>query len=92
MDKNKMALYLDALLDFGKETLRLIVTALVSYLLTDGVINTIVGWLFGTRLSPEMVVIMTGAFTTVIKSLDRALHNVGVTVGDESLTKSILRF
>lgn len=91
MDKNKIALYLKALLDYSKETFRLIASALISYLLTEGVINTLVLYFSGTRLTPEMTVIITGAVTTVIKSLDRSLHNVGVTVGDENLTKSILR-
>jgi len=60
-------------LDFIKEFGRLILSFIVSYLLTVGVLDNFLLAL-GVSLDPTMQVWITGILTFLLKSIDRWLH------------------
>lgn len=57
-----------------KEPLRYIELAVVSFLLTEGIISTLISLIIGNRLSPELVLIITGFLTSVLRGYDKFLH------------------
>lgn len=56
------------------EGARVIVLALVSYLLTEGVVAVIIEYVFGVRLDATVKTVIVGLITTVLKSIDKYLH------------------
>ena len=79
------------------EGLRTIALAIVSYLLTIGVINTLLAAIVGTKLDPSTQLIIVGLITSGLKAIDKWLHEIGVqqenlTGEDSSLTKGLTRF
>lgn len=56
---------------------RVIVLALVSYLLTEGVLTLIVELIFGVRVDATGKAVITGLLTTVLRSIDKYLHELG---------------
>lgn len=77
---------IDNLIGWAKELGRVVVLGVVSYLLTAGVLASLVSILFGTHLDASVIVIVTGLLTSVLKGLDRQLHDSGVA------EKGIVRF
>lgn len=63
-----------ALLEALKSFVRLGLIAIVSYLLTEGVVNTLLVAILGASLSPEMRVVLSGVVISALKSLDTWLH------------------
>jgi len=57
-----------------KEPLRYIELAVVSFLLTEGILNTLISLFFGSRLSVEFVLLITGLLTSVLRGYDKFLH------------------
>lgn len=57
-----------------KESLRVVFLAVVSYLLTDGVINYLVVHFAGESLSLELIVLITGLLTSVLRGIEKQLH------------------
>jgi hypothetical protein len=57
-----------------KEPLRYIELAVVSFLLTEGILNSLISLIFGARLSPELVLLITGILTSVLRGYDKFLH------------------
>ncbi len=82
MNDQRIEVLKQSLLEGG----RLIVTALVSYLLTEGVLGFIVDRVFGIRIDPALKFQVTTALTLVLKSIDRALHETDIRV------KGLLQF
>lgn len=62
------------LVEASKEAARLVLMALVSYLLTEGVINSLLTSYFGTYLAPEIRLQFAGVITVVLRSADKWLH------------------
>ena len=62
------------LLEIGKETLRVAILAVVSYLLTAGVIDYLLVTFVGNTLSTEMVVLITGLLTSILRGVEKQLH------------------
>lgn len=60
-----------------KELVRTALMGGVSYLLTGGVLQSIVTYFFSSRLSPEMIVILTGLLTSILSGLDKWNHKEG---------------
>lgn len=65
------------LIEIGKEALRVVVLALVSWLLTDGVLNSVLGMLFSAHLDAAQVILVSGLLTSVLRGIDKDLHDSG---------------
>lgn len=59
------------------EGLRVTLLGIVSYLLTDGVIATIVNTYLSIHLDATLTIIITGLITSALRSLDKWLHERG---------------
>lgn len=75
-----------------KEAGRIALDGIVSYLLTEGVLNTIVALIFKERLPLEVIVIITGVLMSVLKGLDKDRHLTGKLEGDVGKTKGLAGF
>lgn len=53
---------------------RVILLAFVSYLLTMGVVDTIVAHTIGTKLDASLQLIITGLITSGLRGIDKWLH------------------
>jgi len=85
------------LIEAIKEPLRYLLMAVVSYLLTEGVLNTILIRVFGTQLDATAVALITGLLIAVLRGIDKYLHEVGLIKEEatgltSSLTKGLTRF
>jgi hypothetical protein len=72
--------------------LRVIAIAVVSYFLTEGVLEAVLEYTIGVRISPEMTILITGLLTSALKGIDRWLHEEGKVEGDEFKMKGLTRF
>lgn len=72
MDKN----FIEGL----KGAIRTAIMGIVSYLLTEGVLQALIMALLGTRLDPVVVGITTVSLTSVLKGLDEWFHKADITV------------
>lgn len=64
----------DSLIKSLKDGARVVILGLVSYLLADGVIGGLIAAIWGIDLNPVVVIFLTGAFTSILKAIDRFLH------------------
>lgn len=62
-----------------KEIGRIILLAVVAYLLTDGVLSRVL-LATGVKLTPEQVTLITGLLTTALKAVDKWLHEYGKSI------------
>ena len=69
-----------------KEILRTIILSVVSYLLTDGVLNTIMILVIGERLTSAEIIVVTGLFISVLSGIDKYLHKMEIGIGGNGLT------
>ena len=60
-----------------KEGLRVILLGVVSYLLTEGVVQTLVSHFLGMRLDASAQVIVVGLITSILRSIDKWLFESG---------------
>lgn len=56
---------------------RVVLLSIVSYLLTVGVIDTLVATLVGGRLDASLTLIITGLITSGLRAVDKFLHERG---------------
>lgn len=77
-------------INFFKEYGRLALSAVISYLLTAGVIDNLLQALAGTRLDLSTQLLISGLITGFIKSIDRAMHEAAK--AGTSAEKALLRF
>lgn len=80
-----------SLLDALKEGGRLVLLALVSYLLTEGVLDAIVGY-FGVQLDAVTKVQIIGLATTGLRMLDKYLHEFGKATENSTLIRGLTQF
>lgn len=80
------------LIEGFKETGRVVVVALVSWLLTEGIISSVFALIFKDRLSSEAVLLIVGLFTAILKGIDRDLHLTGKLENNTVLTGGLTRF
>lgn len=73
---------LEGLLEFG----RTVLMALVSFLLTAGVLNSFVVAFYGSHLDPLQVTLITGFLTSLLSGVDKFLHKNGVGLLGNGLT------
>lgn len=67
----------NAAVESVKEFIRMIATAVVSFLLVDNAVNFILVWMVGDQLSPEQVLFVSALLTVVLKSVDKFVHKSG---------------
>lgn len=72
-------------LNFLKEIGRVVLLAVVSYLSTEVVVGQVLDIAFGIRLDPATKIVITGLLLSVLKALDRELHNSGI--AEKGLTR-----
>ena len=75
-----------------KEAGRVALDGIFSYLLTEGVLNSIILLIFGERLPLGVIVIITGAVMSILKGWDKQLHLTGKIEGDDGKTKGLAQF
>lgn len=75
-----------------KEAGRILVLAVVSYLLTGVVLANLVASLSGNHLDINTQLIVTGVITTILKSLDTWLHEQGKATNNPTMTTGLTRF
>jgi len=80
----------NSLIEGIKEPLRLMALALVSWLITEGVSAGLKA--FGGQLTPEVQLVVMGALTSLLRGLDKFLHELGKENGDDGMTKGLVRF
>lgn len=73
----------------AKELGRIILLAIISYLLTDGVLKTGLVAL-GYHFTPEQYLIVNGLILSVLKAIDKYLHSLGKSIEYETLQQSNL--
>lgn len=56
---------------------RVVLLAIVSYLLTVGVVDTIVAQTIGGKLDASVTLIITGLITSALRGIDKFLHERG---------------
>lgn len=79
----------NAFVEAVKELLRLVLMAIVSFLLTDLVISGAVEHFAGTRLDPWSKAQITTLVTTVLRTVDKYLHEYGKETNNPKLTKGL---
>jgi hypothetical protein len=80
-----------------KEGSRVIALAVVSYIITTGVISLLVEAILGAHVDPTTKLYIVGLVTTGLRSIDKWLHEVGkakeeITGETSNLTAGITRF
>lgn len=63
-------------LEVLKEIARWGVLGIISFLLTEGVINSIMQLIFGTRLDPQVAALVIGGITSILRKIDEQLHDM----------------
>ena len=58
-----------------KEAGRVIFLAIVSWLLTIGVIDNILLAVVGDKLDPQYIILVVGVITSVLRGIEKELHN-----------------
>jgi hypothetical protein len=80
------------LIEAIKEPLRYILIAVVSYLLTETVIEQVILLVFGAGIDPATKLMITGLLTALLRGIDKWLHEIGLDKGPDSLIKGLTRF
>ncbi len=75
-----------------KEGGRVVLLAAVSYLLSEGVLDIIVDYIFGVKLDTALKVQIAGIVTIVLRAIDKYLHEKGVNNDDPNLKAGLTRF
>lgn len=74
-----------------KEGIRLVIIAVLDFLLVAGVLNTIVVAITGNSIPPEIITGIISALLVILKSIDKYLHEQGKIEGDPNKTLGIAR-
>jgi hypothetical protein len=75
-----------------KEAGRVALIAIVSWLLTEGVLNSLFVLIFKERMSSEAILMLVGVATSILKGWDKDRHLTGKIEGDSTLTKGLTQF
>lgn len=63
-----------------KEGLRVVILGVVSYLITDGVVQSLIMWLFGSKMDAAQMTMVTGLVLSILKSIDKWLYKTDRTI------------
>lgn len=75
-----------------KEVLRIGLFSLVSWLLTDGVLDWLLGFVAGAQLSATDKAQIIFLATLFLRGVDKYLHEEGKLNGDKQMVKGLSRF
>lgn len=75
--ETKGAIMNSAFIESFKELIRMIVISMVSFFLTEGVVQFVLQWIVGDKLDVAQVLFITGLLTVILKSIDKFLHKNG---------------
>lgn len=81
-----------AALETVKEFGRIVLLALLAFLLTEGVVGFLVDRFLSVQLSPIEKTLVIGAFTTALKTLDKLMYENKKTSGVETKWTGLLPF
>lgn len=81
-----------SLLEALKEIGRVLLLALVSYLLTEGVIDAVVVYFGGVNLDALTKAQIVGLVTTGLRALDKYLHELGKESDNKTLLRGLTQF
>lgn len=76
--ENMSQVQISNLINWFKEFCRVIVLAIIAYLLTEGVLGNLLDIVFGLKLDTATKLFMVGLVTSVLKGIDRQLHDSGI--------------
>jgi hypothetical protein len=79
-------------LESMKELGRLLLITLVSYLLTEGMLDIVINSLFGTRIDAFTKAQVVGIVLFILRTIDKYLHEKGKVEGDPNLQGGLTRF
>lgn len=82
----------ESLLEAIKEATRLVLLALVSYILTEGLIDVAVEYVLGAKLDTASKAQVIALLTTGLRSIDKYLHEVGKLSKNALLSGGLTRF
>lgn len=75
-----------------KSGLRTALLAVVSYLAVETVISGLLVWCCGSFMSPEIRLMATGIILTLLKGVDKWLHEWGVETDNDVMKTGLTRF
>lgn len=78
----------EALIDGLKEIARIVVLAIVAWLLTGGLEIILAAFNIGFEIKAQIIILLT----LLLKGMDEWLHELGKARENESLTKGLTRF
>lgn len=78
-------------MQFIKESGRILLIGLVTYLLSEGVVMLLVSQ-WGVFVNHPTQLVIVGLITAELKALDRHLHEKGASEGKPSMEKGLVRF
>lgn len=58
-----------------KEASRVIILAVVSWLLTVGVLDNVLSTFFGTKIDPTQTILISGFITSILRGIEKQLHD-----------------
>lgn len=65
---------MDKIWEIAKEAIRVIVLAVVSWLLTVGVLDNVITAFFGTKIDPTQTILISGFITSILRGIEKQLH------------------
>lgn len=81
-----------SIIEATKEAGRLLLLAIVSYLLTEGVLDYILSYFLGVQIDTTTKVQVIAIITTLLRSIDKYLHETGKDSGSDSPFKGLTGF
>lgn len=81
-----------SLIEALKEGGRLLLLAVVSYVLTEGLVGMSVEYFLGTQIDITTKTQLVALLTTGLRALDKYLHELGKESGNETLSAGLTRF
>lgn len=81
-------------IEVSKEVGRWAALGVVGWLLTSGVLNSLVIYIFGSSIDPQLQMILITGMTAVLRKVDEILHNIPewTPYGEENRANGILWF
>jgi len=81
-----------SLIEALKEGGRLLLLAVVSYVLTEGLIDLAIEYFIGAKIDLTTKAQLVGLLTTALRAVDKYLHELGKENGSELLSAGLTRF
>lgn len=82
---------MQSFIESAKEFSRIVLFAVVSWLLTEGVLDWLFS-IFGGSLDPVSKIQLIGFSTMILRTVDKYMHEKGKETGNENLIMGLSRF